>query len=303
MNSTETFWSADGVSLQTYATNIATLGGDRLAPPPLRGDDIVVPYRPGSVYVPKVVDKRIITLGMWVIGANPDGSIPTNESGRRTFDRNWRALVKLLWTPRKQITLTKRFWVPTADLVAGGMSLVGLPQDGLWTLIEATAKASFAGGLVPTMGGPSRAAFTIDLLLCDPYFYGTALTVPFSTSVVAPAPGPLRTIQVLGDDRTTAISFAFSGPLTSPKFTLTNYENAPWFRYATLIAAGDSATVDVKAFSAKHTASLTTYASSGNAQHYGDRFWFFLDPGSSALALSVQEGTGTGTLTYSPVYL
>ena len=302
-SSTETFWSVDGVSLQTMAFNIVTLGGDRMAPPTVRGDNIVVPYRPGSVFVPKMVDKHVITLGMWVTGANQDGSISQTESARRIFDQNWHLLRNLLWRFRKEFTLTKKFWVPTADLVAAGVSTTGMATDGSWTLMEASAKASFVNGLMPTMHGASGAAFTVDLLLSDPYFYSAPITVPFSTSTVAPAPGPTKTIFVLGDDRTTQINFAFTGPLTSPQFTLTSYQNSPWFRYGTVIAAGDQAAVNVKAFSSTHTASLATYSSSGYAQHYGDRFWFFLDPGPTPVALSVQEGTGTAVLTYQPAWL
>lgn len=303
MDSTETFWEIDGVSLQTMAFNIATLGGDRMAPPPVRGDDLVVPYRPGALWVPKVVDKRVVTLGFWVIGADEDGFISDTEDGRRVFDRNWRKLRNLLWRPRTQFTLTKRFWVPTDDLIAGGVDTSGMPHNGSWSLLTASATASYVSGLVPTMSGPTRAVFTVDLMLNDPYFYSAPITVPFSTSTAGGDPGPTKTISVLGDDRTTAITFDFEGPLTSPQFTLTGYPNDPWFRYGTVIADGDQANVRVKAFSSTQTTSLATYTSSGYAQHYGDRFWFYLDPGPSPVALTVQEGTGTAVLTYSPAWM
>ena len=45
------------------------------------------------------------------------------------------------------------------------------------------------------------------------------------------------------------------------------------------------------------------YSSSGYAQHYGDRFWFYLDPGPAPVALTVQEGTGTSVLTYQPAWM
>lgn len=303
VNTTETYWSVDGVSLQTYAMNIKTLGGDRLAPPPLRGDDITVPYAAGTVWVPKVVDARTITLGMWILGAEDDGTAPLGSDARRKFDANWRALVKLLWKPRQQFTLTKRFWVPSAELVAGGMSLSGLPTIAGWTLIEAQAKASFAGGLSPTMTGPTRADFTVDLLLSDPYFYSAPITVDFSTSTLPEDPGPVRAINVLGDARTTAINFELDGPLTTARFTQPQITNAPWIQYGSVVADGDTASISVSDFSAVHVDSLATYKSSGYVQHFGDRAWFFLDPGPTTVRLSVQEGTGAATLSYRPVWL
>lgn len=302
-NTTETYWDVDGTSLQTYAWNITTLGGDRLAPPPVRGDDITVPYLQGTVFTPKVPDKRTITLGMWVQGSNPDGSVPTNQDARRSFDANWRMLQKLLWRYRKQFTLGKRFWVPTADLTAANALSLALSTEGDWSLIYAEAKASFSSGLLPSMHGPSGAAFTVDLRMTDPYFYASALTVPFSTSTVAPDPGPVQDITVLGDDRTSKINFSLTGPLDTPRFTLPNYDNAPWFQYSTSIADGDSATVDIADFSAYHTASSQTYRSSGYLNHYGDRALFYLDPGATRISLSVQSGTGTADMTYQPAFL
>lgn len=300
-NSTETFWDIDGVSLQTYAYNITTLGGDRMAPPAVRGADIVVPYLPGTVFTPKVADKRVITLGMWVAGASPDGSIPTDEVGRRTVERNWTTLRNLLWRYRKQFVLTKRFWVPTADLVAAGVSLVGLPVQGAWSLIRASAMASFATGLMPVMTGQTRATFTVDLLLSDPYFYGDPIVVPFPT----PA---LQTIHVLGDERTTDITLDYVGPLTAPQFTLPDYDYAPWLRLdlAALGNAGVAAQVTVKNYAATtHTVQNPVALSSvsGYVSHFGDPAWLYLDPGPTDVVWTRTSGAGTATLTYRPAFL
>lgn len=303
-NTTETFWDVDGVSLHTYAFNIETLGGDRAAPPPVRGDDVLVPYLPGTRFVPKVPDARVMTLGMWVIGANEDGTVPDDGDARLAYEYNWRMLRKLLWRYRTQFTLTKRFWVPTQDLVDAGVSLAGKTQRGSNTLIEASAKAAFHSGLAPAMDGPARARFTVDLRLSDPYFYGEQVTIPFSTSTAPGDPGPTQTRKILGDDRTTDITFALEGPLTAPQFTVTSDSVNPYIRYATVIADGDDVMIDVKRFRAQHTDTLSTYWSSGYVSHYGDRPWFYLDPDDDAtIALTVQSGTGVGALTYRPAWL
>lgn len=299
-NSTETFWAVDGQSLQTFAWNISTLGGDRLAPPIVRGSDVTVPYMPGSLWTPRVPDARVITLGMWVIGANEDGSIPSDENLRRTFDHNWRKLRDLLWTPRRQFTLSKRFWVLDADLVAAGVDTSLLQKDGDWTLYEAEAKGTFVSGLTPTMNGPARAQFTVDILLSDPYFYSAEIAVAFSTATGGSNPGPVRTIQVLGDDRTTQIEVDFEGPLTSPQFINNSVSGELWVRYGAEVADGESATVRVHDFSATHYPTGVPYKSSGYVQHDGDRFWLYLDPEETEIELSVQAGTGTASLRYKP---
>lgn len=302
-NTTETFWDVDGESLQTYAFNIVTLGGDRETPPPTRGENITIPYMPGSMWVPKIPDSRVVTLGMWVIGANEDGTQPTDADARRTYDQNWRHLRRLLWTPRRQFTLTKRFWLPEADLVAAGVSVAALPQSGAWRLYTASARGEYAGGLNPTMNGPARSAFTVDILLSDPFFYGSEIEIDFS---MAPAdgshPGPQKTISVLGDDRTTAIEVDFEGPLSAPRMTNSSEESL-WLSYSTEVLDGESATVRVAPFSATHYPSGVPYKSSGYVRHAGDHFWLFLTPGEADLALSAQGGTGVATIRYQPVWV
>lgn len=299
-NTTETYWAVDGVSLQTFAFNITTLGGDRMAPPSVRGDDLRVPYMPGTLWVPRVPDSRTITLGMWVIGANEDGTIPQDETLRRTFDRNWRKLRSLLWTPRKQFTLTKRFWLPTDELEAGGVDTSGLQKDGDWALYTASARGTYAGGLNPLMNGAARANFTVDILLSDPYFYSDEIEVAFSTQTGGGNPGPEQTLQVLGDDRTTWIEVDFDGPLTSPRIDNLSVEGTLWLRYGTEILDGESATVRVHNFSATHYTSGDDYRSSGYVQHDGDKFWLYMEPGETDLELSAQAGTGEAVLRYKP---
>lgn len=303
MNTTETFWSVDGQSLQTFAWNIQTLGGDRLAPPPVRGEDLEVPYMIGSLYAPRTPDSQVLTLGMWVIGANPDGTIPTDEAARRTFDHNWRMLRKLLWRPRRQFTLTKRFWVPDEDLVAGGVDTEELPKIGEWTLYEASALGTYAGGLNPTMNGPARAVFTVDIKLQDPFFYSEEITVPFSMTEGGGYPGKNRTISVLGDDRTMNIEIDFEGPVTSPVITNGTEEQLLYVRYAAEVPDDEAATIRVKPFSATHYPSGDSYGVSGNVEHEGDHYWFYLEPGECNLVLGAQAGTGVAALRYQPAWI
>lgn len=335
MNSSETYWSVDGVSLQTYATNITNLGDSRLAPPPLRGSDVVIPYSPGRMWQPKITDSRTITLAMWVIGADEDGNVPRDVNQRRKFEQNFRALRNLLWTPRRQIEVTKRFYVE------------GYPQT-----FTATAKAQFVGGLSPSMTGDARAVFTVDLFLADPYFYGEEIGIELSDNV------PNVEIEVLGDDRTYNIELDFYGPLDSPRVT-SGIKDKVTVAYNYDISDIESATLKVKKFSSKEFLAgdwidknleeglekVTTgynfykvpdkdfsrnengtynppynfkayplgshlypvdsvfYQTSGFVDYQGDPFWFYLDPGQAFVKLTKAGGAGSVVLRYKPAWL
>lgn len=290
---TDEYWAVDGVSLQTYAYNIQTLGGDRMAPPAPRGSNIDVPYRPGSIWTPRVPGDRTISLGMWVTGANPDGTMPSQDSVRRNFDRNWKTLTRLFAGYRKQFTLTKRFWIPTADLTAAGATAQALKVDGSWSLIEASAQASWSSGLSPAMNGPARAAFTVDILLSDPFFYSDEISVTF-------AAGASVVTTYLGDDRTNHVNVEFRGPSTTPR--LRHTAQGQWVQYSAALVSGAVVNVDVDNFSATRTQSGATTPVSGSIEHTGDRFWYYVEPGRSTAGYSVASGTGTAILKYRPAW-
>lgn len=85
---TEEILSVNGVVLNTYAKNIESLTG-RLRTPAKRTSNVVVPGRHGAKRTPaKKYDQNVITLPMWVIGCEDDGSIPTGTTQRELFFRN-----------------------------------------------------------------------------------------------------------------------------------------------------------------------------------------------------------------------
>lgn len=184
-NTTETFWDVNGISLQTMAFNISSLGGDRKSVPPVRGSNVLIPHHAGKEWVPKEVDERTQTLAMWVVGQNEDGTV--DAEGKILFDRNLKKLQRLLWRPKEQLTITKRFWILATELTDAGISLVGLPVDdsGDYVLIEAVGEGEYVGGLTPDMHGQTMGRFTVDLKFADPFYYGAEVQVNFDA--VAPA--------------------------------------------------------------------------------------------------------------------
>lgn len=273
-NSTVEYWEVDGVSLQTYAFDITTIGGDRLAPPPLVGDDIVLPGTAGEYWVPKEIGARTITLGMWVIGADEDGFAPTGSNAAQ-FDTNFRKLRNLLWNPYRQVTLTKRFYV-----------------DG--ELKTASAQAQFVSGLNPTMNGRARAVFSVDLRLTDPFFYGPEVVTNLTTGS--------QTVEVEGDARTNNIQLTINGSRVNPKVrnSLLDVD----VEYFGSLSSGDSVEIDVKAYTAVvDPATGANFNGIGAIRHSGNNSWLLLEPGDNTIVLSSDSGTGAVVMTHRAAWL
>lgn len=277
VNTTLTYWEADGQSLQTYARNIATLEG-RLSPPPLRGDDIIIPHQPGEKWAPKVVGSRILSLSMWVRDTDADGIRPTDSLSRsKLFNQNWRTLRNLLWTPGRQFELKKRFYV--GDVIR-----------------TAVAKAEFRGGLEPTMIGRFGAKFSIDLKLADPYFYDTADTV------VSLEDGD-QTITLLGDADTFNISLEIDGARAG--ITVRNKTAGVEVQYNAALLSGDTTEIDIKNYRSwtVDAENPLGYVSSANIIHSGLPQWLMLKPGANVINLSSDSGTGSVTMKYREAWV
>ena len=222
----------------------------------------------------KVVDARTITLGMWVIGAEEDGSMPTGTAAAQ-FDENFRKLRSLLWTPNRQITLTKRFYV-----------------NGV--LKTASAKAQFVSGIAPVMQGRTRAVFTVDLRLSDPYFYGPEVNVALANGS--------QTVTIGGDDITRAIKLHVDGPRVNVK--VRNNTLDVDVEHISNLSSGDDLDIDVKNYTAvTDTTLLPAFNSVGSIRHTGSPHWLLLQPGANSITVSSTSGTGLVTLTYQEAWL
>jgi hypothetical protein len=273
-NSTDEYWAVDGVSLQTYAYNISSWGGDRQAPPPLRGDNFVLPQAPGATWYPKVPDSRTMSLGMWVEGCNPDGSVPEFGDRRRLFEDNWSMLRQRLWNPYRQFSLTKKIRIPGTDQV-----------------IPVTAKAQFAGGLAPQMFGTHMAQFTVDIFLADPFFYSAPIDVPMN-----------QDFTVIGDARThnIGIYLPHGVKVTNNQGDSTG-SNDIWVQN---IDDDANLTIDVRKFTAFNAQGAPR---TGYVRHSGSSFWMALDPGETHVAATaVQHASGSSdapaTMTYQAAW-
>lgn len=272
--------SGSEVSLQSQYWNIATWGGSRWVLPTLRGQDYEQPYRAGMQWRSKYPNSRTITLSMWTAGINQTNGVPDPTDKRLTFNNNFQQLRQLFWYRNglgsSQGQLVRRWW---------------LTQGGTNKIVKANAMAEIAGTMEPTMNDRLSASFAVDLLLSDPYFYGTAQSQAVTTSggsIVNLGEG------IAGEGYPSTVN-SFTMTLTGGPVTVTN------------VTAGVSVTYGASVTHSPITLDLLNYTATdasgnnviANITHTGSRMWMCLLPGTNVITVS----TGTATFYWSPPYV
>jgi hypothetical protein len=297
---TTEYWSFNGSTLNSQWWNITTFGGSRQDLPLLRGQNYAIAYRAGQMWRQKMFDQRTVSLAMWTAGINQTTGIPSANQPL-DFTTNFYQMRRLF----------------TQQGVGGSLlgSLTRRWQEyvnGVSTLVTATALAEIAGNMSPTMSGRTRADFTVDLLLADPYFYGPAVT---AGPIVLGTPYVLTNYgdAVIGYGQAQGnggvpFKITLVGPLTNP--TLTNVAAGVSWTLNTTIPSGTTVTLDVLAYTAFDQAG-NSYL--GNMTHKGARPWMVLMPttatnptGSQTLILTSTGAGDSGSVTslvFQPGYL
>jgi len=273
---TDVYWDINGVPLQSLAYNITTWGGDLQSPPPLRGTDLTIPYRPGTVFLQRRPDGRTMNINMWVQGSDVDGKVPTSATMRAEFEKNFKMLRNLFWNQGRQIAITKRW-----------------KDYGSNTVQTATALAVFASGFAPEMQGNAHATYSVELYLSDPFFYGLEVTTNFAAVATSN-----QAINVLGDYETTALTFQFDGARNNMR--LTNASEGVYVNVANNLGSGQSIVIDADNFTAKKNGSTNVI---GSVTNFGHPYWFVLRPGVQNVSLTSSSGAGSGVLKYRPRWL
>lgn len=273
------YWDVNGTALNTYAHNIATFGGSRYDLPNLRGENAQFAYRPGSEFRSKVADSRVITLMMWVAGVDSESGNPDSSDQVLRWNDNFNALRKLFWKPKSQISLTRRWRLtdPITDTPA---------------VLVATAQAQIAGNMSPNMTGRTRADFAVDLLLADPYFYGSSITSSHIDAGGAPV-----TVNNPGDDSAyyTSVYVDFVGTMTDPKLTNTTPSPDVWVKVSGSVTG--TTTLDIGKYLINPSSIPLNRVS-----HSGARSWFGLLDGDNSLSLTAASGSGYAVVRFTPPY-
>jgi hypothetical protein len=268
-------WYFNGLALSQPYWNLTTFGGSRSGAPTLRGSNIEVPYRAGQAQRAKYPDSRTISLTMWMDGSGSAAGWPSADA-RLSFNDNWVALRKAFFTR------------------AAGGSVQGQLQRNWWLtqggpgLVTATAMAEIAGSMDLSMSGRTGAAFTVDLLLSDPYFYSAQRTQAVTGSGTITANGE----GVVGEGFPSPVA-GFTVALSAAG-TVTNTTAGVSFT----IASGPTfpVTVDLLRGTVTDNAGVNQVS---KISHSGSRLWMALQNGANAITVSA----GTATFTWNDVYI
>jgi len=262
-------WAIDGVPLLSLASEVHRID-DKLVPP-VRGKDRQYAFRPGAGFRPRVTDSQTLTLGLWLLGQDGPGGRADWEGNYAAAERTLRRLLRPDAGQEFDITRT---W--TDDL-------------GTHT---ATGRG-FAGDVTRARVGRYAGKVTVDIGMADPFFYGSPVVVPLTKGVPAAVNNP-------GDEATTAVWLDLVGSLANPQVSNTTESPAVWVKVGTAIANGDGVLVDAESDAVTRTSDGANLI--GALTHSGARSWFRLGRGASSVTLTADSGTGSGTLSFWPVY-
>jgi hypothetical protein len=272
------YWNGNPLNQPYY--NIATFGGSRFGLPTLRGQDYAVPYRAGQSWRAKYPDERTVTLTMWTDSQmSGSQSYPAGDP-RRAFNDNWQQLRGMFFTRGSQGSvqgqLTRNWYLTVA----------GTP-----TMVQSTAMAEIAGSMDPTMNGRLSAAFSVDLLLSDPYFYGGA-----RNQATSGGGGTFNALGegVVGEGYASAVN-SFTVKITTP-CTVTNSTAGVSFAHSGVGVMSWPVTVDVLRYTATDNVGNNVV---GGLTHIGSRMWMCLLTGSNTISVSA----GTATFSWNDCYV
>jgi hypothetical protein len=270
-------WSWNGLALNQPYWNITTFGGSRSGVPTLRGQDLPMAYRAGQAWRSKYPDERTISLTMWTDGSGSAAGWPSTDA-HLAFNNNWQQLRQAFFARNAsgsvQGQLQRNWW---------------LTQSGSNKLVTSTAMAEIAGSMDLTMNGRTGAAFTVDLLLSDPYFYGAIQTVACtgaSTIITGLGEG------VVGEGYPSAVA-AFTVQCSAP-CTVTNATAGCGFT----IGSGGAFPVTIDVLNGT-IVDNSGVSQSGVFSHSGSRLWATVLPGAN----TIQVSAGTATFRWADAYI
>ena len=262
-------------SLHGYTHHVESIYGARTNVPSLRGSNVAVYGRPGQLHQPKIADQRTITLRGWVSNTD-EADNPRGQDCEAGLDTNWRMLRRLLWRENGAQFLLRRRW-----------------YDESGVLVSAEAMVEYSGGLDLSEHVIEAGAWTCDLTLADPYFYGPVESVTLAVGV------PQMVVNK-GDVPARRITITFQNQLSTPVVTNTTPNPDIWVRMGLNLATGASAVLNVDQFRATRSDGANII---GSITRSGSRPWMTLSPGSNSLSLSASSGAGTALVQWRPAYL
>jgi hypothetical protein len=258
-------WEYDGVLLNRHAYNIE-LHGAPLSTPARRGENVIIPGKPGRLYVPKPLDQCVQTLRMWVINEPVDGGTGSEANMLANLD-----VLRELFTRDGQHTLSFTFGTDTR---------------------VATVEVLQAIDFVPLVFNQAY-RFTVDFLMADPLWYAASPTAVGPYTIASAS--QTATFSNAGSAQNDQAVLTLTGTLNDPTLTIAD----AWVKYTGAIGSGETLVIDCGAF----TAMLDSVDVSGNISHGATRCWLPVPAGACTMTMESSVSGGTMKIEFTPAYI
>lgn len=233
--------------------------------PERRGDNILIPYKPGRVHTTKYFDQRILSFGIFIQGKTI-GILEDN------FD-----------------DLKKAFGAGTQQYLTGYFNNGSVRR----------ALAEVVNDLSVSRPFPKVAKIVVDFLLSEPYLRSTTQE---TNNVVINADPTATTITNPGTVAEVKPTIVLTGPLENT--VITNSTNSVSLTYTGTIASPRIVTISINSYGEWVASDDLSANKIGLITHSGDPSLFRLDPGDNVLSIADNTATtGTVDINYYPPFL
>lgn len=256
-------WSYGGTALSTYG--VVTKIDDYLDMPERRGNNITMPFRHGSLFVPKFYEERKITIGMAIFSNSSSDQDATFDAMHAKF------------SPLQEQTLS-------------------------YTRADASVYNAQASLDVPMQVERVHDVFAwvvLEFTLSEPFFRSAVETTDSATIDANPTTDLVVDNTGTVEERDPKITLI--GPLTN--VTITNVTNGVSLTYTGAIASTD--TVVIETIDGEYTATLNGVTNViGNVTHSGSSALMVFNVGENSLSVaSSVTTTGVVKVNFYPPYL
>lgn len=257
-------FTINGVSLDTLAFMLSDIS-QAMKAPARRGENVTVPNRHGRIpLLGKKFDSNEIVLPLWIVGANPDGSIPVGSNEHIEFFKRRDELLRLLYADPLVMAYTR--------------------PDG--HTVQATGEVVDVLDFTRRNDDPiAQVNVAVEILGA---FWEDADTVSTDIS------GPTDTVTPLTEfEGTTAptndLLITFFGPCNNPKIT----HGVRWVQYNGVVDAGRQLRIDTETWQLGPGSGALWTPDIRNIDQGYPGPWFEIDPATVPFQVTFTHTTGT----------
>lgn len=263
-------WTPPGgteLDLQQLGFNIMSYAG-RTVMSGRRSDNMVVPYRHGRLWVPKYYEQRVLTLAMWVVGADPATGAPDPDPQSKMW-QNVEMLSRAFVTDRGLGLLKKLHPTQGKDVVAEA---------------EVADQIDFR-----TNPGAQRAVFIVDLTLPNVWFEDVNFVG--ESAYVSRNDQDTWTVTVDSDVPIYDPVIQLRAPATGTpsNIVLTNQTLGAdfWMKYSDVMQSNEEVVIDAGKWTAVLDGATNVV---NNVRSSGQPQFFQLVPGANVIKIDVTGG-------------